>query len=197
LWNRARWKATGFAWPQDAIDVPPLLAICFENEEAARAIFQSWKKKLGETDEKEELRVSIITGVDEGNPFSYKVVASTELNVRDERGRRFSMVARINRMDPPSSRNLDGFLRRFDLVKWYIIAPGRYIDDSTAPIFFPELGILKRVLHCRPAWQIGGNDPDICALQSDDQPIIPDGIADAPVIKALGRLRNLDQQRKR
>src|SRR4029077_8671508 len=117
LWNRARWRATGFAWPRDAIDVPPLLGICFENEDAARAIFQSWKKKLGEIDEKEELRFSIITGVDERSPFSYKVVAGTELNGRDERGRRFSMVARINRMDPRSSWNLDGFLRRFDLVK--------------------------------------------------------------------------------
>jgi hypothetical protein len=39
LWNRAEWKATGFAWPRDLVDVPPLLALCFENEEAAKGDF--------------------------------------------------------------------------------------------------------------------------------------------------------------
>lgn len=57
----------------------------------------------------------------------------------------------------------------------------------------PEVGyqqaVLKRHLHIRPAWQIGENDHDIVVLDDDEDPFIPDGVDDAPVLKALAARR--------
>ena len=128
-----------FAWPRDLVDVPPLLALCFENEEAAKAIFQSWKKKLGATDEADELRVSLLTGIDKRDPFSYRVVIGTDVDLQRGKSTRISTVARVNQMYPKSSRNLGSFLERFNRFRRYIIAPGRYISESDAPVFFPSL----------------------------------------------------------
>ena len=50
---------------------------------------------------------------------------------------------------------------------------------------FPELGIGKYKLHIRPAWQIAENDPDICALEPNDEPIIPTEVTEPPVARAL------------
>jgi hypothetical protein len=195
LWDRAIWKATGFAWPQDTSEVPPLLALCFEDEIAAKAIFQAWRKKLGDFDEHDDLRVSILTGVDKDNPFFYRVVVGANLKVGDRASHMISMVARINQMEPRDAKNLEAFLRQFNLLKRYVLAPGRYVDEKTGPVFFPELGIEKMTLNCRPIWQISENDPDACALHADDQPTIPENIKDAPVLRALRRLRTVEKER--
>jgi hypothetical protein len=161
-----------------------------------KAIFQSWKKKLGEIDEADELRVSLLTGIDKRNPFSYRVVIGTDVDLQRGKSTRISTVARVNQMYPKSSQNLDGFLERFNRFKQYIIAPGRYISESDAPVFFPEFGIVKGKLYHRPVWQIGENDQDLCGLEPDDQPIVPEGVTDAPVFKALEQLRLFESKRQ-
>jgi hypothetical protein len=40
----------------------PLLAIGFLNPEAGRSIFQAWRKKFGEVDERDEIAISVVTG---------------------------------------------------------------------------------------------------------------------------------------
>jgi hypothetical protein len=40
---------------------------------------------------------------------------------------------------------------------------------------------------------IGENDPDSSVVQDND-PFIPDGIADAPILKAMAKLRQLRQR---
>ena len=60
-----------------------------------------------------------------------------------------------------------------------------------------QLSIAKRQLDIREAWQIGENDPDVVALYQDDEPIIPAGVTDPPVNKALIRKRSDRQKRNR
>ncbi|NEI67716.1 hypothetical protein [Rhizobium leguminosarum] len=43
----------------------------------------------------------------------------------------------------------------------------------------------------RQAWQIGDNDPDISSLDQDADPYIPDGMTDAPVVRAIEKLKRL------
>ena len=50
--------------------------------------------------------------------------------------------------------------------------------------------IAKRQLYIREAWQIGENDSDIVALREDDEPIVPEGVIDPPVNKALRQIRS-------
>ena len=43
-------------------------------------------------------------------------------------------------------------------------------------------------LDVRAAWEIGENDPDMMARGPDDDPYIPEGVKDAPVLRTLARM---------
>jgi hypothetical protein len=49
--------------------------------------------------------------------------------------------------------------------------------------------IKQTKLVVRPAWQVGENDPDMVGLSRENDPIIPEGIADPPIYAALKRIR--------
>lgn len=198
VWNKAGWSGTLYIiFPE--LDHPPYMALGFKDAEAAQIIFRGWLDKLGRVDSGEQLRVSIITGIDRSHPASYKVIIGTNLSSadKDSQSKQFIMVSRINQMDPPDTKNLDGFLRRLERIHKYILLPAHFIDVHAKPTPFFELGILKQQLHVRPAWQIGENDPDVSAIREDDDPIIPDGIEDAPVLRALQRFSKQNGEKKR
>ena len=68
---------------------------------------------------------------------------------------------------------------------WYVLLPIHLKDESIISAPFWEHGIVKRELTIRPAWQISENNPDAVAIQHDDEPIVPDGVDNAPVLRVL------------
>ena len=183
LWDKAEWRATLYICYPDA---KPVLAIGFRNPEAGKQIFKELRSKLGQIDEKERLRVSIITGIDKKYPSSYTVVISANLlPVTSKQYSSFTMVSRMNRMDPSDLRNLNTFLDNYKRIGTYIIMPAGISVTPPEPFF--DLSIVKRELNIRAAWEIGENDPDVCGILEDSDPIIPEGIEDVPVLRALQR----------
>jgi len=87
-------------------------------------------------------------------------------------------------MKPSSSANLDRFLEVYRKARQYLLIPAQ---GGVAGItsWARKLGIIKRELLVRPAWQIERHDPDICAIKAGDKIIIPDGVSDAPVLETL------------
>ena len=190
LWDRARWKAAVYLLFQE-LNQPPALALGFANADAAQSIFRSWRKRIGEVDKKEQLKISIITGIDKSKPFSYKITVGTNSNSeeQDAKGKYVFMVSRTHRMDPQDHKNLDGFLKRYERLGVYMLMPAYYASETEQPKLFWNLWIAKSELTVRPAWQIGENDPEIITLSKDDDPIIPKGVKNAPVVRALQKLR--------
>ena len=93
-------------------------------------------------------------------------------------------------MTPPTSRNLTNFLKEFNKFKAFFLMPAQLpTSNQSMPEIEVRLALLKRHLHIRPAWQLGENDPDIVALGEDEDPFIPEGVVDAPVIKAIAARR--------
>ena len=192
LWDRAAWAATCFALAKVA-EAPPLFIIGFRDGDAGKSIFEGLRSRIGDIDANDSLRVCVITGIDRKNPSSYKVIVGTNPKVVNEISnggvvKQFAAVSRINRMDPADSRNLNRFLDRLKSTGRFIIAPGQYDGQPKTEAIFPELGIGKYKLHIRPAWQIAENDPDACALEPEDEPIIPPEVTDPPVARALKRI---------
>ena len=108
LWNEAKWRATFFMGYEEE---PPILGLAFENEDAARKIFETWHERYGENDEYEELRVSIVEGEIQGEPPGYTVHVGSDPDAAIKRfkdaGYEFDvdddimmMVGQINRMNP-------------------------------------------------------------------------------------------------
>ncbi len=195
LWNKAKWKGVLYIWPVE-MDLEPWMALGFEDGVAAKAIFQEWRAKLGDIDNEERLRISILTGVDRLNPSHYSVVVGSNL-VEAERGPRikyFISSSRIHRMEPSTSRNLMEFVSRFERIGTYRLMPAQ-IDLETGKCRpFDDLSIQKHKMRVIPAWKIEEHDPDQVGIFPHDKPVIPDGVQDAPVLKLLARRRNRTKQ---
>lgn len=93
-------------------------------------------------------------------------------------------------MTPATSENLTNFVEAFKKFDAFYLMPAQL---PTSTLSRPEvefkLTLLKRHLHIRPASQFGENGHDIVALNDDDDPFIPEGLVDAPVIKAIAARR--------
>jgi hypothetical protein len=189
LWDKAEWRGTAYLWHRD---VTPTLSLGFGKPELGKRIFKELRTKLGEIDEKEHLRITLVTGVDRKKPSSYRVVISANKSlIKEKQGSSFVFVARINRMDPPNLHNLNSFLQRYNDTRRFFIVPSHFKGAGEQPEMFWDFRIGKRELFVREAWEIGENDPDICGIRADDQPIIPDGVEDPPVKRALAKLKQV------
>ena len=196
LWDQAKWRGTVFVCIPSK---PPILALGFEDGEAGQAIFRTWKERWGEGNADDTLRVVIITGLSKQNPAEYAVVVGPNLRYMPEDKKKFFLfISRIQRMSPETSINLDNFITIYKRMGTFFLAPVR-ISTTEGVLEMPsaQLSIAKRQLDIREAWQIGENDPDVVALYEDDEPIIPSGVTDPPVNKALMRKRSDRQKRNR
>ncbi len=108
-----------------------------------------------------------------------------------------SFVSRINIMTPKNSRNLDLFLSEFYRKGRYKLVPTHIPSMEAGPSTMPGLGIEKVDLLVRAAWTIGENDPDGCALDLDDPPVVPLGQVNPPVLKAMEQMAGFRQRRKK
>ena len=91
-------------------------------------------------------------------------------------------VSKVLVVSPTTDANLSAFLNAFGRLNTFLLAPA-FGDGS--PTLEMSVALVKFHLDVRPAWQIGENDPDIVAVHDDDEPIIPAGMDDAPILKAL------------
>ncbi len=195
LWDRANWRATLFVC---FLNAPPILAIAFEDGEAGEAIFRAWKNQWGDEYQDDVLRLALITGVSKRKPAQYAVVIGPNLKRLVEGDKKVTMaISRVLTMSPETSANLSNFVAAYKKVGSFFLAPvqigtsGEILDMPS-----PQFAVAKQRLDIREAWQISENDPDIVAL-SDDEPIIPAGVIDPPVNKALRRIRDLGRRGNR
>lgn len=186
LWDAARWKGTMFL-TSPSPDVPPVLALWFEDEAAASKIMSGLQSKFGPIDEREQISVSIITGVDAENPAHYRVAIGSKLPevfAPDEPAGYIINALRFQEMTPSSSANLDRFLEAFASQGRYLLgaASGREKPEVLSPM------IGKRAIDIVPAWTIGPNDLLVSALLGVESPVVPNDEANAPVWDALKRI---------
>jgi hypothetical protein len=194
LWDRARWSGT-MVLTAASKSAPPVLAPIFQNEDTGRQIFAQWRKELGPQDKEERLRVTIIREVDRSNPHAYRVVIGSNLpdGLAEGAKRLVFMVSRGDTMAPTSDANLQRFLRSYEAAGRYYLAGAVITDEQSSPVPVSAVYIAKRELNVRDAWQIGRNDPDVVGIREDDDPIIPAGQQDAPVLKVLRWLQQISR----
>lgn len=190
VWNKASWGGTCYGWNDQQ---PPFMGLMFRHLEAGTKIFADWHAQWRQEEADDALRVTIVTGISKSNPHHYCVIVGPNIGhiTADIRSSDlFSMVSRINRMAPATSENLVNFLKAFKEFGAFYLMPAQLPTSSQSmPEIEPKLALLKRHLHIRPAWQIGENDPDIVALDDEENPFIPADVVDAPVVKAIAAWR--------
>ena len=187
LWNKAGWHGTAFmAHPQ----LPgPLLALHFRDADAARRIFEDWCERWGREGSDENVRISIITGVDQKEPFAYSMqVAPVFRTGLVQGGKTFLSLSRYMRLNATTPDNLNNFLVAYHKAGEFGLVPAITPSGQAFPEPMYDLIQPRRTLEVRPAWTIEEHDPDLSVLQDDDDPIIPEDQADPPVRRAMAQL---------
>jgi hypothetical protein len=192
-WDKAKWNGTFFMWSPPGLNVPPpMLGLAYQDPSAAKDIFTSWRKRYGDDDVKDDLKITIVRGISRDNPAAYAVmVGQNPNNVPLSEGNIVGFVSRINRMSPKTTQNLDLFLDDYARHGRYVLLPAHLPNKMARPEPIFDLPIGKHNLTVTNAWEIGTNDMAASVLHLDEPPFIPANQPNAPVIKTLEWLKSL------
>lgn len=181
VWDKAKWKGFGFFGDASGLGI----FLAYEDGNAGKKIFDNWIKKVGKEDREEQIRITIIKGVDKKNPFWYRVHISSNVDKQElKSGQLFISASRFHEMNANSSTNLDNLINGFDTLKQYRLCPARILDSGKIEPYF-DRAILKKSLYVKNAWEIGEHDLDNVVIKKGDLPIIPDSVKNAPILKIL------------
>jgi hypothetical protein len=75
--DKAGWR--GVAYPVCGNAVPPMIALMFENEEAAKNIFERWRERFSGVDDNGEIAISIIRRLPNKSDHHYCMVIYSKL----------------------------------------------------------------------------------------------------------------------
>lgn len=161
LWDRAGWRGAAFFsyGPQ----VPPILALMFENQDASEKIFIRWRERFSVVDLDEAIHLAIIRGTDKTNPAHYKILITSSLPSEEAEGSGpIGFVGRHTTMEPATSENLEHFLAMQAKAGAYLVIPAIFSSGGARPLI--DLRILKRRLVVRNAVDVRPNDIEAMAL---------------------------------
>lgn len=188
LWNKATWRAFGSFI--DRVDNKLGVFLTFENHEFGKQIFTDWIGRFGRKDENELIRITIIKGVNRNNPNWYRVHITNSMDEKMFLKEKFIISsARFHEMNAHSPDNLSHLIASYNHYREYFFCPARFTNDGRLEPF-EELSILKKELYIKNAWEIGLNDFERSAIRPNDQPIIPEGVENAPILEVLEKLKS-------
>lgn len=179
LWDGAGWQ--GLAFGHTGLNDPPILGLIWTDRSQGEAIFDEWRDRYGKIDAKDEIRISIIKGIDRQNPEHYRCAISQDIDFNDEPlQRRFVSISRMTTMQVSDHRNLNMFTTAFEVLGRYVLVPVFPRDNGT-PQFDMGRAIRKGRIFIRNAWEIGAHDVDGMAIRPEDEVVIPPEVSDPPV----------------
>lgn len=183
LWNQAGWRGLGF---QTCEGETPLLIFGFENVAVGHKIFDNIAKTIGEKDPNNALRIALILGINKQNPAHYRVIVTRNIDRSDDGYSKVQVaLSRINTMTPNSSENIDRFLKDYKVHKKCHVATvnaqGKLVSHLVTS------GVV--VMH---AWEIDENDQEISAIKPDDDILVPAGMENPPISRALAKIRSFE-----
>lgn len=123
LWDRAVWR--GAAYLSYGSEVPPVIALTFENQDAAEKIFTRWRNRFGRHDSKDVIYIAIIKGISSANPFHYHLLV-TSCPPDDIESATYGptvVASRHTRVRSASPTGLERFLKEYQQKGVYGLAP--------------------------------------------------------------------------
>ena len=162
LWDRAVWR--GAAYLGFGPRVPPVIALAFENQDAAEKIFTRWRNRFGPHDLKDVIYIAIIKDIPSASPFHYQLLVTScpPDDVESTTNRPTVVASRHTRVTPDSPTNLNRFLKEYQQKGVYGLAPAVFKQGNVEPL--THLAILKRRLIVRNYDDIGPNDIEVIAV---------------------------------
>jgi hypothetical protein len=190
IWNEAKWCGVVYGTAPEPT-VPPTIALLFENASVGIEIFRGLHDELGNVDDDDSLRIAILRGIRQDKPHWYRILIGTNpfSALVQEGVKNIVLMSRVNSMEPDSSENLERFIAAYEKAGEFFL--GQAIVNDGRVHLAPGNKIRKKRLDIRDAWEVGPHDPDSAGLRLDDDPIIPQGLHDPPVVRTLEKMRQI------
>ena len=169
--------------------VPPVLSFIFGTDHG-KAIWEDWRKLMGNHDINNRLGIRIIKGIDCKHPNWYRVAIGPNSFSSDSGADLFiaSLPVRLHTMQPSSDANLKTFESEFEKYQEFFFCPAYMIDRTVQPSVYTELRIKmnqESIIICN-ASDVAKNDfLSLSAIMPSDTPIIPKGKENCPVEEIL------------
>jgi hypothetical protein len=187
VWDAAQWRAFGCFGDSRQLNV----FLGFLNIRAGKQIFEDWIKRFGKEDLEDQIKITVIRGVDVKNPNWYRIHISSKFSASSfEEGNLYITPSRFHEMNADTPKNLELLLSGFQKLGSYRLCPGQ-VDMSGRLFPFFDNSITKKSLNVRHAWEIGINDLDSVVIKNTDNPIIPSDKKNAPVLDLIKTKRDL------
>ncbi|TXR50450.1 hypothetical protein [Phyllobacterium endophyticum] len=190
LWNGAGWQ--GMLYGYSTPDQPPFLGLMFGDEGRGRSIFEEWRKRFGRRDDQDEIRISVVKGIDRSNPFHYRgCICRDNEAISIHELRQIVVVSRMTTMTVSDHKNLELFQSNLERRGCYYLVPA-FIGANGEHILATDHAILKRKFHVREAWRIGRHDIDAMAVRPTDDVVIPEGENNPPIHELFDWRREME-----
>jgi hypothetical protein len=189
LWEKAKWKGFG---PFSAPNVGFGIFLAFENGNAGKSIFEEWIKRFGKEDKDDIIKLTIIKGVNKKNPFWYKVHITANIHSQSfsNKERYIAVAARFHQMTPTNSENIQKIEQLIRSKSKFLFCPGELSKDGKDVEPYFDYAIIKSTIEIINAWELSLNDPACVVIQKDDDPMIPPGIKNAPILEIIKKGNN-------
>jgi hypothetical protein len=173
LWSEAKWSSTTFQWHPTS-QAPPIMGIVFDDAEKGKELFRAFAKSCNHSDRFEELRISIIEGSPEGQPFGYSVHIGPEMEMLQAMATAedieitnatMPFFGQVNRMYPVVGHPnlLQKFKQEYEKHKQFLLAP--VVKRAGEQLWCdPMLGIEKSLITFRNLADVQSDDIDAVAL---------------------------------
>ena len=184
-WNKAGWN--GISWITEDSYPYPVLGLNFEKISRAKMIFKEWEYYFGQEDKEDEIRISVIRGIDKSAPLRFAFHITQRGNAYDIDGywrNPFNLNSKSITMQSDSAEEFNRFISNFQGE--YGIAPTAIESDETIPLM--NRVIRKQTFHVIDAWRIHHKHEDAWAIAEPENVLVPDDISDPP-IQLLANLR--------
>ncbi|MDT3698370.1 MAG: SEC-C domain-containing protein [Thermincola sp.] len=192
LWNDAKWRGVGvIASPTN--EFVPLLGLLFENDSSAQQIFANWRNRFGSYDADDEVQIGVIKGIDKRNPCHYRVIITSKMKPSGKLNqvKRIQWICRLHTMEAKTLTNLQILEEAIKQNNNFQLVQFTMKNGQLEPL--GETAIKKNVqsITICNAWEIEDDSYLFAGVMPIDDPIIPPGAENAPIINVLEYKRQL------
>ena len=162
-WDKAVWRGCGYM--RVGSDLPPIMLLLFDDSQAGRKIFDRLKERFGESDESEEIAISIIRNIP-GWLSDHYIAQITSKMPEEDTSKVLTTPIRSLEVTPPNSQNLDLFLEGYQEYGAFGLMPGLMSSTpGSQPDIDFDLAIHKRHINIIDANDVSENQSEAISLK--------------------------------
>lgn len=195
-WNKANWGGCGYLLPRDYTE-PGTMMLMFKNFKFGKQIFDQWKSE--HQDNKLNLKIYIIKGVNIEHPTWYKVLLTPDMTALaydlNNSDSHIICTSRFHLMQANDDTNINLLEKLVNKFKVFGLTAVEFDIDIKKIMNMPErhLDYIIPIYNIEfiDAWTIGEHDNASAAILPNDNPYIPsEHKHDAPILGVMKRKKN-------